>query len=435
MSTSRTHWTGTRHFVDSVFPPPIACWDVTKRWRILTPTVLVLTSLLAPATPAAEAGRPVWFTSWAQSQQNLGPAVRDQSLRMITHLSQGGSAVRVRVQNTFGTRPMTLDHTTVALSRGGAEIADARDLTFGGRRAVTLQPGASAWSDQVPLTTTAGADLAVSMYVAGEAVPGRHDTAFRDNYLTPAGTGDHTAAQGEPYTQKTQSTYVVTAVDVFNPRLKGTIVPFGSSVVDGIGSTNCGPGCTEIGTNKRWTDFLARRIAAELPAHEQRTVANAGINGTTSAVCPGNSPGIQGLDAVSRLERDVLDLHGVTDVIYYYGTNDLANGCSGADIIASYRTVFERLRAAGVAVHVTPITPRPGYNDQNNIDRHTVNSFVRRGSDCSGTCRSVQDFDQVLADPTRPNSIFPPYDTGDGVHANIAGQEAIAGYVDLRAFR
>ncbi len=402
---------------------------MTNRWRTLIPTVLVVGALL---TPAAEAGRPAWFTSWAQSQQNLAPtAVRDQSMRMITHLSQGGSAVRVRVQNTFGTQPLTLDHTTVALSAGGAEVSDVRDVAFGGRRAVTLQPGASTWSDQVPLTTAPGADLAVSMHVAGEAVPGRHDSAFRDNYLTAAGTGDHTAAQGGAYTQKVQSTYVVTAVDVFNPRLKGAIVPFGSSVVDGVGSTDCGPGCTELGTDKRWTDVLARRITAELPAGARLTVANAGISGTTSAVCPGNSPGIKGLDAMSRLERDVLALHGVTDVIYYYGTNDLANGCSAADIITSYRAVFARLRAAGVAVHVTPITPRPGYSDQNNVDRHAVNSFVRRGGDCSGTCASVTDFDQVLSDPTKPNGIYPPYDTGDGVHANIAGQQAIADYIDL----
>ncbi|MFD5830298.1 GDSL-type esterase/lipase family protein [Lentzea sp. NPDC060358] len=403
---------------------------MTNRWRTLTPTVLVVAALL---TPAAEAGRPAWFTSWAQSQQNLGPAVRDQSMRMITHLSQGGSAVRVRVQNTFGTQPLTLDHTTVALSRGDAAVSDVRDLTFGGRRAVTLQPGASTWSDQVPLTTSAGADLAVSMHVAGEAVPGRHDGAFRENYLTAPGSGDQTAAPADAYTQKIQSTYVVTAVDVFNPRLKGTIVPFGSSVVDGVGSTNCGPGCTELGADKRWTDVLARRIAAESPV--QLAVANAGISGTTSALCPGNSPGLKDLDAAARLERDVLALHGVTDVIYYYGTNDLANGCSAADIIASYRTVFARLKAAGVKVHVTPITPRPGYSDQNNIDRHAVNSFVKRGSDCSGTCTSLTDFDQVLSDPVKPTAILPAYDTGDGVHANIAGQRAIGDYIDLKAFR
>ncbi|MCX2948714.1 GDSL-type esterase/lipase family protein [Lentzea sp. NEAU-D7] len=390
-------------------------------------TVLAVAALL---TPAALADRPVWFTSWAQSQQNLAPVtLHDQSMRMITRLSQGGSAVRIRVQNTFGRQPLTIDRTTVALSAGGAAVEGTRDVTFGGRRAVTIPAGGEMWSDRTSLNTVPDTDLAVSMHVAGEVVPGRHDAAFRDNYLTPPGSGDHTTGQGAAYTQTVQSTYLVSAVDVFNPRLKGTVVPFGSSVVDGVGSTDCGPGCTELGTNKRWTDVLARRIAAS--PGPQLAVANAGVSGTTSAVCPRTPAPFVGLDALSRLERDVLALHGVSDVIYYYGTNDLANGCTAADIVTSYRAVFQRLREAGIAVHVTPITPRPGYSDQNNVDRHAVNDFVKRGGDCSDTCAAVQDFDQVLEDPIKPNSINAQYDVGDGVHVNIRGQRAIADYIAL----
>ncbi|USX55054.1 GDSL-type esterase/lipase family protein [Lentzea sp. HUAS12] len=394
---------------------------------------VVLSIVLAAGallTPSAAAQRPVWFTSWAASQQHLAPVtLHDQSLRMITHLSQGGSAVRIRVQNTFGTRPLTVDRTTAGLSTGGATVAGTRDVTFGGRRSVTIPAGGEVWSDRTSLTTGPDTDLAVSMYVSGDVVPGRHEAAFRENYLTPPGSGSHTTDQGAAYTEKVQSTYLVSAVDVLNPRLKGTAVSFGSSVVDGVGSTNCGPGCTELGTNKRWSDLLARRVVAS--SRPQIAVANAGINGTTSSVCPNSPAGVAGLDALSRLERDVLALHGVTDVIYYYGTNDLANGCTAESILTSYRTVFQRLRQAGIAVHVTPITPRPGYSDQNNRDRNTVNEFVRRGGDCSDTCASVQDFDQVLKDPVKPNSIDPRYDTGDGVHVNIAGQQAIAEYIAL----
>ncbi|MFD4637819.1 GDSL-type esterase/lipase family protein [Lentzea sp. NPDC058436] len=381
-------------------------------------------------TPSASAHRPVWFTSWAASQQQLAPVtLHDRSMRMITHLSQGGGAVRIRLQNTFGTQPLTVDHTTVGVSTGGATVAQTRDVTFKGSRTVTIPAGGEVWSDGTPLTTRPDTDLAVSMFVAGDVVPGRHEAAFRENYLTPAGSGSHTTDEGAAYTEKVQSTYLVSAVDVFNPQLTGTAVSFGSSVVDGVGSTNCGPGCTELGTNKRWSDLLARRIVAS--SRPQIAVANAGINGTTSSVCPNSPGGVAGLDALSRLQRDVLALHGVTDVIYYYGTNDLANGCTAESILTSYRTVFQRLRQAGIAVHVTPITPRPGYSDQNNRDRNTVNEFVRRGGDCSDTCASVQDFDQVLKDPVRPNSIEPRYDTGDGVHVNIAGQQAIADYIAL----
>ncbi|MDX3658861.1 GDSL-type esterase/lipase family protein [Streptomyces sp. ID05-26A] len=395
------------------------------RSLVITSVVLSVGALLSPS---AAADRPLWFTSWAQSQQHLAPVtLHDQSMRMITHLSQGGGAVRIRVQNTFGKQPLTIDHATVAVSAGGAAVEGTRDVTFGGGRAVTIPAGGELWSDRTSLKTAPDTDLAVSLYVSGDAVPGRHESAFRDNYLTPPGSGDHTAGQGTEFTQTVQSTYVVSAVDVFNPRLKGTVVPFGSSVVDGVGSTNCGPGCTELGTNKRWTDVLARRIVAS--PGPQHAVANAGISGTTSAVCPNTSAPFVGLDALARLERDVLALHGVTDVIYYYGTNDVANGCSANDIVTSYRAVFQRLRQAGIAVHVTPITPRPGYSDQQNLVRHAVNDVVKRGGDCSDTCASVQDFDQVLEDPIRPNSVNTRYDTGDGVHANIQGQQAIADYI------
>jgi lysophospholipase L1-like esterase len=127
----------------------------------------------------------------------------------------------------------------------------------------------------------------------------------------------------------------------------------------------------------------------------------------------------------------VLALHGVTAVLYYYGTNDLADACGAEPILASYREVFGRLHRAGITVYVTPITPRPGYTDQNNLDRHTVGTFVKNGNDCAGTCDGMMDFDQVLKDPLRPNSILPGYDIGDGIHVNIAGQQAIANYVSL----
>ena len=216
-------------------------------------------------------------------------------------------------------------------------------------------------------------------------------------------------------------------MDVYDTDVAGTVVAYGSSVVDGVGSESCGPGCDAFGQDRRWTDELARRVAAELPASRQVAIVNEGISGTTSSPACGGG----GLDGVSRLERDVLALHGVTGVIFYYGTNDLANGCTDATILASYRQIFERLRSEGIEVFVTPITPRPGYTAVQNQYRHAVNAFVRAGGDCSGTCDGVLDFDEVLKDPANPDSIYPPYDTGDGVHANVAGQQAIADSIPL----
>ncbi|WP_224221805.1 hypothetical protein [Streptomyces olivaceus] len=241
---------------------------------------------------AGRTGSDAWFTSWAASQQNLAPTpLRDQSVRMITHLSQGGDAVRIRVQNTFGRTPLTVDAATVAPSSGQDASTEGRPrpVTFDGRRQVVVPAGGEVWSDTAALRTGAQDDVAVSLSVSGTVTPGRHESAFRTNYLTAPGTGDHTDdADGTAYTENTGSTLLVSAVDVHNPRLRGSLVAYGSSVVDGTGSTNCGPDCSRPGADLRWTDDLARRITSELPAARRVAVANAGIGGTTSAATCGH---------------------------------------------------------------------------------------------------------------------------------------------------
>jgi lysophospholipase L1-like esterase len=388
----------------------------------------------APTVPfaaTADADADGWFTSWAQSQQRVsGKNFANQSMRMVTRLTQGGDAVRIRLQNQYGTGPLTIDQTSLALSAGGPAIVEGTDrvLTFGGSESVTIPVGGEVWSDPTSIETTAQQELAVTFFLARPTVASLHDRAGRNNYGAPLGSGNRNAeVSGASFTENLPWTYFVSAVDVYDADLAGTIVAYGSSVVDGVGSENCGPGCDAFGQDRRWTDELARRVAAELPASQQVAVVNAGISGTTSSPACGSG----GLDGVSRLDRDVLALSGVTGVLFYYGTNDLANGCSDAAILASYRLIFERLRDAGIKVYVTPITPRPGYTDLMNRYRASVNAFVREGGNCSGTCDGVVDLDAVLRDPANPNSILPAYDTGDGVHANVAGQKAIADSIPL----
>ncbi|AGL15792.1 GDSL-type esterase/lipase family protein [Actinoplanes sp. N902-109] len=397
----------------------------------------------AMAVPAGAAGphtgRPAghWVTSWSASQQGLsGSTLTDQSVRTITHLSQGGSALRIRVQNQFGSTALAVDAATVGLSTGtDAAVVDGtlRRLTFGGRPAVTVAPGADVWSDAVPLTTRAQQDVAVSLYVPGSVRPGEHGAAFRTNYVSPAGSGNHVADRAATaFTRTITSTWLVSAVDVRNPDVAGTIVTYGSSVVDGEGSTNCGPGCSRTGTNERWSDVLARRIVAEAPAGHQLAVANAGINGTMSATgCPNASAGVAGLEGVTRLDRDVLALHGVKGVIVYYGTNDLAAGCTAEQIIDSWKTIFGRLHAAGIKAFLVPTTARPGYTDQMNRYRWDLGTYAATFNTCAGDCAGLILFDQVIKDPVRPNAINPAYDVGDGIHVNIAAQQAEAQIISL----
>jgi lysophospholipase L1-like esterase len=406
---------------------------------VVTLGAVLTTPMLASANSPAKQSNSGWFTSWAQSQQILAPtALNDQSVRMITHLSQGGDAVRIRIQNQFGTTPLTVDAAAAAITQGQgpAEVpGTSRSVTFnGGHTSVTVPTGGQTWSDPVKLATQPQDNVAVSLFVPDTEQPGQHNSALRNNYVTAPGAGNQVGdVSGASFTQTVTSTYLVSAVDVHNPKLIGTIVAYGSSIVDGTGSTNCGPGCTITGNNQRWADDLARRVTAELPANQQLAIANEGIGGTTSAVgCPDEPAAVKGLEAAPRLTRDVLALHGVTAVIFYYGTNDLQDNCTSSQILDSYGPVFQRLHAAGLKVYVVATTPRPIYNDQMNQFRWDVDNFTMNQNDCSGTCDGVIDFSQVIEQPLNPNAINLAYDNGDGIHVNIAGQLAESSTINLR---
>jgi len=389
------------------------------------------TAGIAASTALPSLSDPGWFTSWAQSQQRAGKTFTNQSVRVITHLSQGGDAARIRIQNQFGSAPITIDQTSLALSAGGPAIdaSSNRALTFDGSESVTIPVGGEVWSDPTSITTAPQQDVAVTFFLATATVSSLHELAGRYNYGTVPNSGNlNSQASGASFTDQLTWTYFVSAVDVYNPSLVGSIVAYGSSVVDGTGSDNCGPGCSSFGENRRWTDDLARRVVDELPANQQLAVANEGIGGTVSSgACQGG-----GLDGVSRLDRDVLALHGVTGVIFYYGTNDLQAGCSDVTTLASYRNVFQRLRDAGIKVFVTPVTPRSSYNATMNTYRATINGFVRNGGDCTGTCDGVIDFDAVLRDPADPDLIRAEYRIdGDNAHVNTTAQLAEANSISL----
>jgi lysophospholipase L1-like esterase len=46
----------------------------------------------------------------------------------------------------------------------------------------------------------------------------------------------------------------------------------------------------------------------------------------------------------------------------------------------------------------------------------------------------VSDFDAATRDPADPLKFLPAYDSGDGLHPNDAGYEAMANAIDLELF-
>jgi lysophospholipase L1-like esterase len=351
--------------------------------------------------------------TWAASADRMGEGTAGQGYRMVVHTSIGGSALRVRFTNAFGDRPLTLDGVHAGLRRTGAALRPSsnRPLTFGGARSVTVPPGAVIWSDPRPGTVPAGADLVVSLHTPAAAGPATgHGTALQTSYTDQ---GDHTGeGSGADWTQTTASWWYLDAVAVRPARpATGAVAALGDSLTDGWASTP--------DANRRWPDYLARRLRTARTAVEG--VADEGIAGN-QVLADGAGP-----SALHRLDRDVLSQPGVRTVFLFEGVNDLKahTGVTAAGLIAGYRQIVRRAHAAHkcvVAATVGPFKGWPEWDPAAEAVRREVNTFIRTGEEFD----AVADFDRTLRSPHDPERIRPLFDGGDHLHPDDEGMRALA---------
>jgi lysophospholipase L1-like esterase len=155
-----------------------------------------------------------------------------------------------------------------------------------------------------------------------------------------------------------------------------------------------------------------------------------------------------GANALARFDRDVLRHRHVDTVVLMMGINDIGwpdsvlepygPAPTAADIVAGYEQLVARAHLHGlriVAATLTPFedtfkgTPEEGYySAEKERKRQAVNKWIRE----SGAFDAVLDFDAVLRDPGRPSFMKPAYDSGDHLHPNDAGYQAMAESIDLK---
>ncbi|WP_329235905.1 SGNH/GDSL hydrolase family protein [Actinoallomurus sp. NBC_01490] len=375
-------------------------------------------------TLAREPSAPVWVGTW-ESAVATAAASRcvDCTIRDVVHTSVGGTALRVRLSNAFGTAPLLVAHTTVALPAvAGAQVAPGtlRQVRFHRSASVSIAPGAEAVSDPVRLRVPAAHDLFVTTYTPGYATPlSVHPIGLRRSLLA-SGTDAADALDAGVFSAVTHAGHLVSGVDVTGGGARGAIVALGDSITDGYRSTD--------GADHRWTDVLAARLAR---GRRPLAVLNAGIGGNRILLGGGS----RGEPALQRLDRDVLSRPGVRTVIVLEGINDIhlpPRQRDPARITAGLATIVARAHARRLRVIGGTLTPFRGsvyYSPREELVRRAVNAWIRR----SGTFDAVIDFDALVRDPADPRRLFPPYDSGDHLHPNDAGYAAIGNGVDLGA--
>jgi lysophospholipase L1-like esterase len=391
-----------------------------------------LASVLA-GTVALASAQPHWATSWMAAPEptwgrdfalpvGMPLQLENATLRQPLRLSVGGQRIRLVIDNQHSDQPLRLGRARVALEGGGA-AAQAR---FQGREDAIVAAGAKALSDPIALPVPAGARLEVDLYFPHRTqLAGFHWDARERSLLA---SGDMTGQPAPAGAQALSTRAFLSAVMVESAREPVAVVALGDSITDGNGATP--------GADRRWPDFLARRLAP----HGIATL-NAGISGNRLL-----RPGM-GDSALARLERDALLQPGVRTVIVMLGTNDI--GWPGAafapheklpaveEIAGGFRQLVEQAHLRGVRVigaTVTPFenalegTPLEGhYSPAKDATRQALNDWIRQ----AGVFDGVVDFDRVLRDPSRPSRLRAEFDSGDHLHPNDAGYQAMADAIDL----
>jgi lysophospholipase L1-like esterase len=279
----------------------------------------------------------------------------------------------------------------------------------------------------------AGADLAVSIYVARNSAPATvHALALQTSYVSdPGNHADDIGA--DSFGETIQSWPLLTDVEVHAGGGALSVAVFGDSITDGYKST--------ADANKRWPDYLAARL---LGSGRKVAVMNEGIGGNRMYY-DGMLPQF-GLNGLSRFEDDVLAEPGVTHVIVLLGINDIGHSgsfkrpdqeVSADELIAGYRQLIARTHARGIKIIGATLTPFDPYGSPEYFSaageakRQAVNAWIRTAREFDGFI----DFDAAVRDPAHPSQFLPSYDSGDHLHPSDLGYKAMADAVDLKLFQ
>lgn len=426
-----------------------------KRWHVIASAAVVLVAgtpaVVASAGPgesaAARGDRAVWAGSWAAAVTRgnatglTNTGLNNQSVRMVVHTSVGGPRLRVRLSNSYGEQAVRVGRATIArpntataADHSDIDPASLRELRFNGAASATMNRGAELLSDPIDFPVGDQQDLVLTVHFPTPTGPVTfHGQSRQTNFI---GATDLTsAADGAGFTIRPNCCwFFLSGIDVQRRHSPGALVVLGDSIGDGNGST--------VNANRRWPDLLADRLIDARPDVRTPGVLNLSLAGNRlnhegPEPGAGGFPGYHelGPNAVSRLDEDVFAQTDARTVVTHLGINDIwMSGDSAESVIAALRQINQQVKARGLRSLVATLTPYEGHGNpgvwtpEKEATRQAVNAYLRGSDEFDG----LLDFDRVLRDPAQPSRLLPAYDSGDHIHPNDAGNQAMADAVPLR---
>jgi len=378
---------------------------------------------MAAAAPAAAAPQR-WVAAWLAPPIGYEPQIRDalgrpynnETARQVIRAGVGGDRLRVRFTNELSDTALQIGAASIAQvdSAGNVVPGSVRPLTFGGAKGVVIPAHAPYLSDSVPISVTAGEHFAVSVYYPGQDAPPAHAQ------MLDVAPGDATGQAVLQNARHVRAPGLASELDVSTASKPRVLVAFGDSITEGAAST---PGAA-----MSYPDQLGKMLASR-PDGWCWSVVNAGISGNR-LLHDGRGP-----DAVSRFDRDVLSVPGVTHVVVLEGINDIGKirnpaqagqEVTAEQIIDIYRQLLARAHARGVKLIIGTILPFKGAgydSDEGEKKRLAVNAWIHANA---GEFDGLIDFDKAMQQPGDPMALRRGEEHGDHLHPNDLGYTRMA---------
>jgi lysophospholipase L1-like esterase len=368
-----------------------------------------------------------WLSAWGGTLES-GTAPVETTVRNVGRITSDGTKIRLRFWNPGDEGPLTIGRAWVGIREGseGAALKPGtnRPVTFGCKESAVIPAGTeSFYSDPIDLPVAALDDVAVSLYIPGDANPGAFTSSWNESYAAPAGSGDRAADEsgadfelidgsatqppvGVPLVCNGCMSYALRDIEVVTDTARGAVVLLGSSSLHGYNTTP--------NSFLRVGEQVAARIAAEIPAGQRKAIVHRGIGGDTLHNA-----------YRTRMQREVWSTAGITDVVVWV-TNDLSSKTAEA-IIEDYRSLIADAHARGVSVICPTWVPGAQSGAANwNGERDALNQWILE----SGECDAITDWGRQIENPADSHTYSPLY-FSDGIHTNDAGHTLWADSTDV----
>ncbi|CAI7628942.1 unnamed protein product [Penicillium manginii] len=377
-----------------------------------------------------------WVGIWATMPQLVEPAnlppvpfngsdsvFYDSTLRQTIQVGLEANTIRLRLSNAFGVNNLNITSAAVSRtsnSQAGTSVlqpGSTQKLQFSGKSSISIPSGGLAITDPIIFPVQAQSVLMIDLFLEhgqeGFAItghPGSRTTSFM-SIDDQVGEKNLTGS-----VQSSEHWYFISAVEGLLNKRASSFAIVGDSITDGRGST----------TNANNREKATEKIAILNQAAGGNRILHDSL----------------GPNAFSRIDRDVLAQPGVKYAMIFEGVNDI--GVAGPDVssqaeigdqlIMAFQQIAARVQAVGILFGGATITPfgtpassnytQPYSDSEREKTRQKVNSFIRN----SGIFDFVLDFDHVLHDPQNQSVLLGKFDSGDHLHPNEAGYQAIVDY-------